>query len=438
MNIEEFRKYGKQLIDFIADYSQNIEDVNVLPSVKPGFLTSLVESECPEKPENFDVIFKDFETNVLPGMSPDSHPNYLAYFSCGLSFPGILGEILSSGFSSRVFTWINSPSGTELENITMNWYAKAIGLPNQFISDYPGSKGCGVLQSSSSECILTCLLVARSNKVDQLKSNTDNHESDFLPKLIAYSSKDAHYSIEKAAKISFTKIRLIDTDDKCRMRIDLLAKAVSEDKQKGLIPFFVMATLGTTSCAAFDDVKAIGTLCEEHKIWLHIDGSYGTNAFILPEMRYLGTGMEFADSINANAGKMLLVNNDSAAMWVKDASVLERAMNGDAVYVNNNNNDTREYRNYGIALGRRLRAFKFWFVFRSYGLTGLRTYVRRMMAMAKLFESFVRSDERFEVVNDVLLTVCCIRFRYKLYKRKKLFKKYNVFTGTLTASQRNC
>lgn len=411
MNVEEFRKHGKQLVDFIADYSESIEGTTVLPNVKPGFLTPLIEAECPEHPETFDMIFKDFEMKVLPGMAPDSHPNYFAYFSCGLSFPGILGEILSSGFSSRVFTWINSPSGTELENITMDWYAKAIGLPAQFVSDQPGSRGGGVLQSSSSECILTCLLVARSHRVEQLKSDTDTHESDFLPKLVAYSSKDAHYSIEKAAKMTFTKIRLIDTDDKCRMQVDLLAKAVSEDIDKGLIPFFVMATLGTTNCAAFDDVEAIGNLCQKKEMWLHIDGSYGTNSFILPEMRYLGNGMEYADSINANAGKLLLVNNDSAAMWVKDLEILERAMNGDAVYVNNNNNNTREYRNYGIALGRRLRAFKFWFVFKTYGLSGLRSYVSRMMTMAKLFESFVNSDNRFEVMNDVLLTVCCIRFR---------------------------
>lgn len=414
MNVEEFRSHGKKLVDFIANYCGDIENVNVLPDVEPGFLTPLVDPECPEKPESFDVIFEDFEKNVMPGMAPDSHPNNYAYFSCGLSYPGILGEILSSGFSSRVFTWINSPAGTELENITMDWYAKAIGLPNQFISDYPGSRGCGVLQSSSSECILTCLLVARSHRVDKLKGDTDTHESDFLTKLIAYSSKDAHYSIEKAAKMSFTKIRLIDSDDKCRMRVDLLAKAISEDIENGLTPFFVMATLGTTNCAAFDDVEAIGKLCRENNMWLHIDGSYGTNAFIAPEMRYLGNGMEFADSINANAGKMLLVNNDSAAMWVKEAWILEKAMNGDAVYVNNEseNNNTREYRNYGIALGRRLRAFKFWFVFRCYGLSGLRAYVRRMLKMCKLFEKLVRSDDRFEVVNDVFLTVCCIRFRY--------------------------
>ncbi|KAL5278264.1 Tdc1 family protein [Megaselia abdita] len=198
------------------------------------------------------------------------------------------------------------------------------------------------------------------------------------------------------------------------MRVDLLAKAVSEDLENNLVPFFVMATLGTTNCAAFDDVQSIGKLCRAKNMWLHIDGSYGTNAFILPEMRYLGNGMELADSINANAGKMLLVNNDSAAMWIRDSGILEKTMSADALYVNNDseNNNTREYRNYGIALGRRLRAFKFWFVFRSYGLSGLRDYVRRMMKMAKVFENLVRQDDRFEIANDVLLTVVCFRFRW--------------------------
>uniref|UniRef100_T1H3V5 Aromatic-L-amino-acid decarboxylase n=1 Tax=Megaselia scalaris TaxID=36166 RepID=T1H3V5_MEGSC len=396
MNVEEFRGHAKNIVDFIANYCKHIESKDVLPGVEPGFLPPLLQKECPEKGEPFDKIFKDFEEKVLPGMTPDSHPNYFAYFSCGLSFPGILGEMLAHGFSSRIFTWINSPSGTELENIMMNWYGKAIVFQTR----------CGVLQSSSSECILTCLLVARSHKVDLLRGNSNIHESEFLPKLVAYSSQDAHYSIEKAAKISFTKINLISCDDKGRMRSDLLEKSIKEDINSGLIPCFVMATLGTTNCAAFDDAEAIGKICREYKIWFHIDGSYGTNAFILPELRHFGKGMEYADSINANAGKMLLINHDSAAMWVKDSFILKKALSASAVYVDNHsNNNCIDYRNYGIALGRRMRAFKFWFVFRSYGLSGLREYVSRMLNMAKLFVKLVKEDDRFEVVNDVNLTL---------------------------------
>lgn len=417
MNAVEFKNHGKALIDFLSDYIENIETRNVLPSVEPGFLSEFVPNECSEEPEPFEDIIKDFESHFLDGITHEHHPHYNAYFSSGLSYPGTLGELACAGLSVAVFNWINCPAGTELENIVLDWYAKAMGLPEAFIST--SSIGGGVLQNSASECILISMIAARSKAIKDLKGSSKVHESSFVHNLIAYGSKHANCALEKAAKLALTQIRMIDVDDKGQIRVDLLREAILNDIKSGLTPYFVMATLGTTGTTAFDDVYEIGKLCETiPSIWFHIDGAYGLNAFILPELRRYGKGMEMADSVNVNACKMLLVNFDSSAMWVKNLKHLDSALGIKPVYLTHeheNANGVLDYRNYGISLGRRLRALKLWFVFRNYGLKGLRMHVRNIFSLAKKFESIVRTDNRFEVVNEVNLGLVNFRLRYLSY-----------------------
>ncbi|KAL5289950.1 Tdc1.2 family protein [Megaselia abdita] len=374
---------------------------------------------------------KDVSEKIMPGLTHEHHPKYFAYYTSGVSFPGTLGDILASGLSVGVFNWINCPAGTELENIVMDWFAKALGLPKYFISDSPGSVGGGVLQNSASECIFISLLVARAHVIEQLKGDSDLHDSVFLPKLVAYTSEDAHYSMEKAAKMSLTRIRLIKTDSRGKMRVDVFKEAVLNDINNGLIPFFVMATLGTTGSAAYDNVYEIGKFSKTIPyMWFHIDGAYGANAFILPEMRRFGEGMEYADSMNVNACKMLLVNFESSAMWVKDVMIMKKALSANPVYLQHDNENkvsAIDYRNYGISLTRRMRSAKFWFVFRTYGLVGLQNHVRKLLILAKKFEKLVLDDDRFEVVNEVHLGLVCFRLKHSDDKTEKLL---NIITNS--------
>lgn len=379
------------------------------------FYNITIAAQIPDDPEPFEDILKDVSEKIIPGLTHEHHPKYFAYYTSGVSFAGTLGDILASGLSVGVFNWINCPAGTELENIVMDWFAKALGLPKHFISDSPGSVGGGVLQNSASECIFISLLIARAHVIEQIKGNSTLHDNAFLPKMVAYTSADAHYSMEKAAKMSLTLIRLIPTDSHGKMDVELLKKAVYKDKENGLIPFFVMATLGTTGSAAYDNVEEIGKFCKSiDNMWFHIDGAYGVNAFILPEMRKFGVGMEYADSMNVNACKMLLVNFESSAMWVKDVMIMKKALSAHPVYLKHDNENkvsAIDYRNYGISLTRKMRAMKFWFVFRTYGISGLQAHVSKLLLLAKKFESLVNSDERFEVVNDVHLGLVCFRFK---------------------------
>ncbi|ALC42169.1 Tdc1 [Drosophila busckii] len=412
MNVEEFRKYGKEVIDYICAYGNNIEERDVAPTLDPGYLKKLLPADAPQSPEPFKDVLQDFEQKIMPGVVHWNHPKFFAYFPSGNSFPSVLGDMLSSAIGSIGFSWASCPAAAELETIVMNWYAKALGLPKAFITDAPGSTGGGALQGSASECALVSLITARARAISELKGQTSVHDSVFLPSLIAYASREAHSSVEKAAKMALVKLRIIDADERGRMRVDLLQQAINNDVNAGLTPFFVVATVGTTGGCAFDDISAIGKVCRQVSgIWLHVDGAYAGNSFILPEMRVFSAGLEYADSFNTNPNKLLLTNFDASALWVRDVMTLKSALNVNPLYLRHEHMNGVDYRHYGIPLSRRFRALKLWFVFRTYGVKGLQAYIRNHMVLAKKFEMLVRKDERFEVRNDVHLGLVCFRMR---------------------------
>ncbi|XP_055701578.1 aromatic-L-amino-acid decarboxylase [Phlebotomus papatasi] len=427
MDTKDFNKYGKEMIDYICNYMENIETRDVAPKVDPGYLKELVPSEAPQKGEDFKTILGDIESKIMPGVVHWNHPYFFAYFPSGNSYPSILGDVLSSAIGSIGFSWASCPASTELETIVLDWYAKALDLPDFFVSDSPGSKGGGAIQGSASECALVCMISARARAIKELKGNNyEIHDSVYLPQLVAYASREAHSSIEKAAKMAIIKLRILDTDSRGSFRGETLRAAIEKDVKDGLTPFFVVATVGTTGACAFDNLKEIGKVCQNYSnIWFHVDGAYAGNSFILPEMRQFKEGMEYADSFNTNPNKLLLTNFDASALWVRDVMALKTALTVNPLYLQHEHASAIDYRHYGIPLSRRFRSLKLWFVFRSYGITGLQQYIRNHIALAKRFEQLVRSDERFEVRNDVHLGLVCFRLRQSDATNRDLLARIN-------------
>lgn len=310
-------------------------------------------------------------------------------------------------YNRIILEQVSSPAYTELETIVLEMFAKAIDLPVDF---YTGSGG-GVIQGSASEGVLVCLMTARDRAIHELKKGygKDVHESVFLPRLVAYASSLAHSSIEKAAKMALVKIRILEPDSHGRLDCDDLRAAIQKDKDCGLTPFFVVATVGTTAACSFDQLDEVGGVCKETpSIWFHVDGAYAGSTFILPEMRSFMTGLELADSFITNPHKQMLVNFDCSCMWVKDVMCLKTALTVNPVYLQHDK-ETIDYRHYGIPLSRRFRALKLWFVLRTYGIEGIQKYMRNHNVLAKRFEQHVRADDRFEVVNEVHAGLVCFR-----------------------------
>lgn len=306
------------------------------------------------------------------------------------------------------------PALTELETIMLDWYAKALDLPDFFLSksSNPESIGGGAIQASASDAIFSCMCAARARAIRKLKGdNYEIHDSVYLPQLVCYSSTEAHSSTEKAAKMNLVKLRVIEPDSHDSMRGDALERAIERDILRGLTPFFVVATVGTTSQASFDNLVEIGTVTQKHELlWFHVDGAYGGNSFILPEMRKFKNGMEFVDSFEVNPNKLLMTAFDCTCMWVRNVLAFTAAFAVDPLYLQHQHeSNVVDLRHFGTPLSRRFRALKLFFMFRMYGLEGLQDYVRRVISVGKHFEKLVKADDRFEVRNDVFLGLICFR-----------------------------
>ncbi|KAL5281294.1 amd family protein [Megaselia abdita] len=426
MKAEEFREFGKAAVDFIADYIENIRDVEVLPSVNPGYLVQSVPTEIPENSENWRVIMADINKIILPGITHWQSPNFHAYYPTASSYPSIVGEMLSAGFSVIGFSWICSPACTELEVVVMDWLAKFLNLPQHFLHSSSGSGG-GIIQGSASESILVAVLAAREQTVKRVKQeHPEWSESDIRGKLIAYSSDQSNSCVEKAGLLAAVPFKLLPTDKDCILRGDQLEEAMSKDLNNGLIPIICVANVGTTGTCAFDDVASLGPICNANNIWLHVDAAYAGAGFAVEEYSHLRNGLELADSLNFNLHKFLMVNFDCAAMWIRDANLVIDSFNVDRIYLKHQYEGLSkipDFRHWQIPLGRRFRALKVWITLRTVGAQGIKDNIHKHMSLAERFENYVINDNRFEIFAKRALGLVCFRLKGDNDLNSNLIKK---------------
>ncbi|KAG4066550.1 hypothetical protein HA402_007186 [Bradysia odoriphaga] len=417
--LSDFRRNTKLCTEYICDLTKKISKKRVFPNVRPGYLRPLLPTDPPTEPEDFKEMLSDFDKLIIPGTCHWLHPNFYAYFPCGNSFPNILADMLSTSFGGVGFSWTSQPALTELENVMMDWLGRALNLPKFFLFEDSKSVGGGCTTPSGSDSIFCAMVSARQRALFKhgcYKEEKDLiHPGEILPKLVCYTSQESHSSVQKAAFLNLCAMHLLQPNEHRIVTGEILEKRVKEDIANGLIPFFIACCCGSTSGCDFDDFSTIGPVCKKYDIYMHIDGSYGGNSFILPEMRDYMKGIEYADSFNCNPYKLLLGSVDCACLFLKDAAEYRRAFEIDATYLIKEYEDDTEqsslidYRHYGVSLSRRMRSLKIWFLFRSYGVSGLQNYIRNLIQCAKVFEDCVRSDHRFEVCNKVILGLVCFR-----------------------------
>ncbi|XP_024902714.1 aromatic-L-amino-acid decarboxylase [Pteropus alecto] len=428
MNSSEFRRRGREMVEYVADYLEDIEKRQVYPSVEPGYLRPLMPSCAPQEPDAYEDIMKDVEKIIMPGVTHWHSPNFFAYFPTASSYPAMLADMLCGAIGCIGFSWAASPACTELEMVMMDWLGKMLQLPEAFLME-KGGEGGGVIQGSASESTLIALLAARTKAVRRLQAaSPEMTEAAIHDKLVAYCSDQAHSSVERASLVGGVRLKTIPSDDKFAMTASALQEALGKDKAAGLIPFFVVVTLGTTPCCSFDRLSEVGPLCNKEDLWLHIDAAYAGSAFICPEFRHLLNGVEFADSFNFNPHKWLLVNFDCSAMWVKSKTDLMGTFKLDPVYLKHSHQDSgliTDYRHWQLPLGRRFRSLKLWFVFRMYGVTGLQVHIRKHVGLARELESAVRRDPRFEICAEVVLGLVCFRLKGSNKLNEALLEKIN-------------
>lgn len=399
MEKELFKKFGYEFVDWVAEYFENVSRFTVLSQVRPGEIKAKIPQSPPAQGEPMEKIFQDFKEIILPGITHWQHPCWFAYFPANNSPASVLAEFLTAGIGAQCMIWQTSPAAAELEEVVLDWLRQALGLPEGM---------AGVIQDTASTANLCGLLTARE-KATQFSSN----EKGLMKTLIVYTSEEAHSSVEKGVKIAgFGKenMRKIATDENFALIPSKLEEAIEEDIKSGFEPACVVATLGTTSSTAIDPLAPIGRICRKYGLFFHVDAAYAGTAAILPEKRWILDGVEYVDSFVFNPHKWMLTNFDCSAHFVKDPGLLIRTFEIHPEYLKTGQDaQVKNYRDWGIQLGRRFRALKLWFVLRSYGIEGIQAMVREHIRLAQLFKSWVEGESDFELMAPVPLSVVCFR-----------------------------
>ncbi|ATY65254.1 aromatic-L-amino-acid decarboxylase [Cordyceps militaris] len=437
MDINEYRKQAKKAVDDIADYYESIPSRPVLADVRPGYLRPLLPDAAPLEGESMEAIVADVQSKIMPGITHWAHPGFMAFFACTASHPANIAEMWSNAFNGAHFNWICSPAVTELETVVLDWLAKALALPDCYLSGGP-THGGGVLHGSASEAILTVMVAARDRYLARVTAHLpDGEDRDeqmwrHRSRMVALGSAGAHSSTKKAAQVLGIRFDTVPVDEASgyAMTGPALKDKLAQLRAKGLEPFYLTATLGTTDVCAVDDFAGIaatlaadtsaqnngttttnGTAATataaEGNVWVHVDAAFAGSALILPEYQHLTPPLAAFHSFNFNPHKWLLTTFDCSAVWVRSRADLITALSIKPAYLRNEFSDSdlvTDYRDWQVPLGRRFRSLKLWFVLRSYGLAGLRAHVQRGIDLGRSL------DDKLAARPDLFVSFTPARF----------------------------
>ncbi|RFF28041.1 MULTISPECIES: pyridoxal-dependent decarboxylase [unclassified Wenzhouxiangella] len=404
MDSNEFRRHAHALVDWMADYIDTIEEHPVKARVAPGEIAEQLPTKGPQAGEDMAAILADFRELVLPGMTHWQHPMFMGYFPANSSYPSVLAEMLTATLGAQCMSWETSPAAAELEGRVMEWLRDWLGLPADFE---------GVIQDTASTATLCALLSARERATGFLVNEHGFADLDER-RFAIYCSTEAHSSVEKDVKIAgfgSAALRKIPVDTDFAMRPEVLAERIESDLAEGVVPLCVIAALGTTSSTAIDPIDAIGVICAEHGTWFHVDAAYAGTALLLPEFRWMLGSAGNVDSFVVNPHKWMATNFDCTAYYVRDVDALVRTFEIQPEYLRTRADDqVRNYRDWGIQLGRRFRALKLWFVMRSFGLDGLQAMLRRHIEYGQWLAETIDTHPGFERLAPAPLNCVCFRW----------------------------
>jgi aromatic-L-amino-acid decarboxylase len=404
--MEDFREQAHRLADWIADYLEHPETFPVLARVRPGDIRNALPAHAPEHGEDFDAIFSDFERIILPGITHWNHPGFMAYFAITSSAPGVLAEFLSAALNQQAMLWRTSPAATELEEVTLNWLRRLLGLHAEFE---------GVIYDTASVSTLHALAAAREAAVPDVRAAGLAGRSD-VKGVRVYCSEHAHSSVDKAVILlgmGHGALRKIPADASFRLRPDLLAAAIADDRAAGFVPVAAIATVGSTSTTSIDPVEEIAAICARERVWLHVDAAYAGVAAMVPGYEWILRGADAADSLVVNPHKWLFTPFDLSVLYCRHMDVLRQAFSLVPEYLKTSEGTAgvRNLMDTGIQLGRRFRALKLWMILRHFGAEGLRAHLAEHMRLARLFAEWVDASDRYERVAPVPFSVVCFRLR---------------------------
>lgn len=414
MDNQDFRRYGYEVVDWIAGYLDNIREYPVLANVKPGELMDRLPGAAPEQGESMDSVLEDFRRLIIPAVTHWNHPRFVAYFAISASEPGILGEMLTAALNANGMVWKTCPALTELEQVTLGWLRQWIGLPPEFF---------GIIYDTASMSTLHAIAAAR--EMADPGARTRGCRGD----LVMYISEHANLSVEKAGitlGLGQDNIRKIAVDEAFRMDIAELREAMASDRRAGKKPFCIVPTVGTTSTSSIDPVNAICDVAQEFGAWVHVDAAYGGGAAVVPELQHILAGSERAHSLVMNPHKWLFTPIDLSAFYTREPEILRRAFSLVPEYLKTAEDPRAvNFMDYGVQLGRRFRALKLWFVMRYFGHARIAEIIRTHIRYAQELAALIRAHPDFELTAPVPFSLICFRYRGSDEDNRALLERVN-------------
>lgn len=404
MNSQDFRRFGHELIDWIADYREQVQagELPVMARTIPGALKAQLPASAPDAPEPFDAVVSDLTKLILPACSHFQSPAFYGFFPSNSSLSAVLGDYVSTGLAQLGLNWQASPALTELEEVVTDWLRQMFGLSPAW---------SGVIQDTASTTTLVALMCARERATNYGLARGGLQESE--QPLTVYASSQSHSSVDKAALLAGfgrSNIRVIPVDANYSMRPDALEETIESDKARGLLPCAVVATTGSTATTSVDPLADIAKVAKAHGLWMHVDAAMAGSAMILPECRSMWHGVEHADSLVINPHKWLGASFDCTLYYVRDSEHLVRVMSTNPSYLRTAADaQVKNFRDWGIPLGRRFRALKLWFLLREQGVSGLQARIRRDLGNAQWLAAQVDATPNWERVAPVPLQTVCVR-----------------------------
>jgi aromatic-L-amino-acid decarboxylase len=416
MSPEEFRAAAHQTVDWIADYLRDVGRLPVTPRLEPGALIDRLPAQAPERGEPIERILADFRELIVPATTHWNHPRFLAYFAISGSGPGILGEMLVAALNVNHMLWKTGPAATELEQVTLGWLRQWLGLPESFF---------GIIHDTASTATFHAILAAREQAAPGLR------RTGRAPELVLYASEHAHSSVDKsvlALGAGLDHLRHVPAGADFRMQPDALAAMIEDDLKAGRKPFCVVATVGTTSSGSADPLHAIADVAERYGLWLHVDAAYAGPAAVLEEYRHILDGAARADSMVVNPHKWLFTPVDLSAFYTRRPDAMRRAVSLEDAppYLTAAAQDRAvNLADYSLALGRRFRSLKLWFVLRYYGREGIAAVLRRHISIAQELAGWIEADARYELAAPASFSLVCFRYRGSDEENRALLDRVN-------------
>ena len=386
MSPDEFREWGRRFVEWVAEYLTEVGGYPVMAQVAPGDVRTALDAEAPELGEPMESLLRDFESVIVPGTTHWNHPGFFGYYAISGTGPGILAELLAAALNVNAMVWRASPAATELEETTLDWLRRFLGLPSAF---------AGTINDTASISTFHALAAARERGLPEAR---ERGLSGAPPGRI-YATAEAHSSVAKAVialGLGRDGVTLVPTDRARRMNPRELAGAVDSDVAAGYRPLAVVATVGTTSTAATDPLVAIADVAGSRGLWLHVDAAYAGPAACLPALRPGFRGWERADSIVVNPHKWLFTPVDCSVLYARRPADLRAAFSLTPAFLETRDEGARHLMDHGLALGRRFRALKLWFVMRYFGQEGLRALIERHLTLAARLAEAVDAETGWE------------------------------------------